>query len=120
MVHLVLRNLLIQYVFVQKKVRQVNLYSHLINKHELKTIYARSLIKALENNLDPKTTKLFDSNEDIINHLYKIKCPFTNGIIDLFNSNQKIIDIDLFILMKYLKNNKKRQIIKNLNVHQSV
>jgi len=55
------------------KVRKFNLYQHLTNKHQLKRIYARRLIKALKDNLDPKTIILFDSNEDIIDPLYRLK-----------------------------------------------
>ncbi|CAF3668035.1 unnamed protein product [Adineta steineri] len=75
----------------KKKTRSVGLYYHFINKHELKPIYARCLLKAISNNEDPKTTKLFDKNEDVINHLWKIPCPFSKNMINLFQYATKDI-----------------------------
>ncbi|CAF5144940.1 unnamed protein product, partial [Rotaria sp. Silwood1] len=37
---------------------------------------ARRLVGAIVKNKDPMITKLFDENEDVINHFYKISCPF--------------------------------------------
>ncbi|CAF1146684.1 unnamed protein product [Adineta steineri] len=75
----------------KKKTRSVGLYYHFLNKHLLQPIYARRLLKAISNNEDPKTTKLFDKNEDVINHLWKIPCPFSKNMINLFQYATKDI-----------------------------
>ncbi|CAF1064999.1 unnamed protein product [Adineta steineri] len=64
--------------------RPIGLYGHFIGRHELKPIYARYLLKAISNNEDPKTTKLFSENEHVINHLCKIPCPFNKNMVHLF------------------------------------
>jgi hypothetical protein len=53
-------------------------------------MYARRLVKAIATNQDPKTTKIFDENEDIINHFYRVPCPFNDGLINLSEFNKKI------------------------------
>jgi hypothetical protein len=60
-----------------------------LNKHKLGSIHARRLIEAIAKNQDPMTTKLFDDNDDIINHSYRIECPFRKGIIHLFDCDKK-------------------------------
>ncbi|CAF1249615.1 unnamed protein product [Adineta steineri] len=74
-----------------KKNRPIGLYYHFINKHDLQPIDARRLLEAISNNDDPKTTKIFYENEDVINHLYKIPCPFSKDIIHLFRGSTKNI-----------------------------
>ncbi len=62
----------------------------MLNKHKLRSIPARRLIKAIAKNRDPMTTKLFDDNDDdIINHSYRIECPFRKGIIHLFDCDKE-------------------------------
>ncbi|CAF1614793.1 unnamed protein product [Rotaria sp. Silwood1] len=62
--------------------RRIGLYYHFIYKHQLKKFYAQHLVRAVVNNRDPGTTKLFDENEDVIDHFYKVSCPFFNGRIN--------------------------------------
>jgi hypothetical protein len=40
-------------------------------------------------NQNPRTTKLFDDNADVIDHSYRIECPFRKGINHLFGSHTK-------------------------------
>ncbi|CAF3966544.1 unnamed protein product [Adineta steineri] len=75
----------------KSKIRPVGLYYHFINKHELKPIYARCLLKAISNNDDPKTTKLFNENEDVTNHVCKILCPVSKNMIHSFRGSTKDI-----------------------------
>ncbi len=76
-----------------KKTRPIGLYYHFINKHELKPIYARRLVVAIAKEHDPKTMKMFDENEEIINHSYKVTCPFNKGMINLFGYKAKILRV---------------------------
>ncbi|CAF4857282.1 unnamed protein product [Rotaria sp. Silwood1] len=62
--------------------RRIGLYYHFIYKHQLKKFYAQHLVRAVVNNRDPGTTKLFDENEGVIDHFYKVSCPFFNGRIN--------------------------------------
>ncbi|CAF3849650.1 unnamed protein product [Rotaria sp. Silwood1] len=48
-------------------------------KHSIKFFYAQRLVQAIADDKDPKTTKLFDGSEDVIDHFYQIPCPFING-----------------------------------------
>ncbi|CAF1269372.1 unnamed protein product [Rotaria sp. Silwood1] len=59
------------------KTRPIRLYNHFIGKHRLKPYYARRLIRAIINNKEPKITKLFDENENVVYNLCKVSCPFT-------------------------------------------
>ncbi|CAF1075713.1 unnamed protein product [Rotaria sordida] len=61
---------------------RIGLYAHFICKHQLKEVYARRLIQAVANNQDPTITKLFDENENVIDHFYKVSCPFLNRRIN--------------------------------------
>ncbi|CAF1452835.1 unnamed protein product [Rotaria sordida] len=65
------------------KKRRVGIYQHFLNKHKLKEVYAQRLIRAVADNQDPKITELFDGNEDVIDHFYRVQCPFTNGRVHL-------------------------------------
>jgi hypothetical protein len=71
-----------------KNQRSRNLYHHFKNKHQLTLANARRLVQAMMKKQNPRTTKLFDDNEDIINHSYKIQCPFRKGINHLFDSHK--------------------------------
>ncbi|CAF1065037.1 unnamed protein product [Adineta steineri] len=73
----------------KKKPRSLVLYFHFLGKHRLKPVYARRLLKAISNNEDPKTTKLFNKNEGVINHLCKIPCPCSKNMIHLFRGSTK-------------------------------
>ncbi len=84
MVHMVLVNQNIQFVFVQIKP-----IVHFKNKHQLTLATARRLVEAIAKKQNPRTTKLFDNNEDIIDHSYRIECPFRKGIHYLFDSHKK-------------------------------
>ncbi|CAF3953947.1 unnamed protein product [Adineta steineri] len=74
-----------------KKTRLIGLYEHFINKHRLQPTYIRRLFRAISNNEDPKTTKLFDENEEVVNQLFKIPCPFSKDMIHLFRGSAKDI-----------------------------
>ncbi|CAF3390816.1 unnamed protein product [Rotaria sp. Silwood1] len=74
-----------------RRSRRIGLYCHFMGKHQLKAGCARRLVGAIVKNKDPMITKLFDENEDVINHFYKISCPFHNGMINLFGCNKKTI-----------------------------
>jgi hypothetical protein len=74
-----------------KSVRRMQLYFHFINKHNLKAIYARRLVQAVANDQNPKTTKIFHGNADVIDHFYKTLCPFNNEMLDLFQYTKKKI-----------------------------
>jgi len=77
-----------------EKTRPIGLYAHFLSKHELKPIYARRLVVAIAKERDPKTTKMFDENEnDVINHFYKVTCPFKNGTINLFGYKKKVLQV---------------------------
>ncbi|CAF1146659.1 unnamed protein product [Adineta steineri] len=76
-----------------KKTRQLQLYSHFRTIHQLQTIYIRRLVRAISNNEDPKTTKLFDESEDVNNHLRKISCPLSKDMIHSFRDSAEDIDI---------------------------
>ncbi|CAF3270524.1 unnamed protein product [Rotaria sp. Silwood2] len=45
-----------------------------MKKHRLKRCYARCLTQAVINNQDPRITKLFNENDDVIDHLYRVPC----------------------------------------------
>ncbi|CAF4854496.1 unnamed protein product [Rotaria sp. Silwood1] len=65
------------------KNHRIQLYNHFIHKHKLKEVFAQRLVQAIADNHDPKITKLFDENENVIDQFYKVLCPFANGPIDL-------------------------------------
>ncbi|CAF4655197.1 unnamed protein product, partial [Rotaria sp. Silwood2] len=48
---------------------RVLLYNHFIRKHKLKEVCTQCLTEAIADNLDPRTTKLFNENESIIDYL---------------------------------------------------
>ncbi|CAF1163906.1 unnamed protein product [Rotaria sp. Silwood1] len=67
------------------------LYDHFFRKHKLKEVCAQRLIEAVADNHDPRTTKLFDENERIIDYLWKVPRPFINGRLDLPEYRQKYL-----------------------------
>ncbi|CAF3902796.1 unnamed protein product [Rotaria sp. Silwood1] len=71
--------------------RQIKLYQHFINKHKFKKVYAQRLVQAIADDKDPKTTKLFDGSEDVIDHFYQIPCPFINGRLDFPEYTRKFV-----------------------------
>ncbi|CAF1216274.1 unnamed protein product [Adineta steineri] len=75
----------------KKKTRPIGLYGHFINKHELKPIYARCLLKAISNNEDPKTAKIFDENDHVIDRSSNIPCPFSKNMVHLIQCSRKNI-----------------------------
>ncbi|CAF1208686.1 unnamed protein product [Rotaria sp. Silwood1] len=64
------------------KTCQIGLYQHFIKKHKLKEVYAQRLMRAVADNKDSKTTKLFDGIENVIDHCYKVPGPFTNVLVN--------------------------------------
>jgi hypothetical protein len=70
---------------------RIGLHAHFINKHQLKITHARRLVEAISNQQDSKTTNLFDENEDIINHFYRIPCSFKHRTINLPGYNKRNI-----------------------------
>ncbi|CAF1226409.1 unnamed protein product [Rotaria sordida] len=70
---------------------RIGLYQHFINKHKLKEVYAQRLIRAVADNQDPRITKLFNESEDVIDHFYKVLCPFFKGRINSPEYRQKNI-----------------------------
>ncbi|CAF3738670.1 unnamed protein product [Rotaria sp. Silwood1] len=67
---------------------QIRLYDHFLRKHKLQEVYVRRLIEAVTNNQDPRTTKLFNEYEIVLDHFYHVPCPFSNGRLDLSEYNQ--------------------------------
>ena len=67
----------------------MNLYDHFRGIHKLTSTFARRLIEATQKKCDPRTTKLVDNNEDIIDYSCMIECPFKNGNIHLFDCQNK-------------------------------
>ena len=61
-----------------KEIKRMYLFSHFIWKHRIKIVYARRLMQALADEQDPRITKLFDENENVINEICKVQCPFFN------------------------------------------
>ncbi|CAF4006055.1 unnamed protein product [Adineta steineri] len=61
-----------------------NLLSHLMEKHQMKKVYADVLHKAAANELDPALTNLFTQNEEVIDHGRFIPCPLAGDMNDLF------------------------------------
>ncbi|CAF4080345.1 unnamed protein product [Adineta steineri] len=76
---------------LNKKTDLIGLYDHFLSKHQLQSICIRRLLRAISNNEDPKTTKLFNENEDVINHLYKMPCPFSKKMTHLIRCPKKNI-----------------------------
>ncbi|CAF1938300.1 unnamed protein product [Rotaria magnacalcarata] len=56
---------------------RVNLYMHLIRVHRFKKVYAKRLLQAVADGLDPRITKLFHENEDPIFRSCNVPCPFS-------------------------------------------
>ncbi|CAF1141039.1 unnamed protein product [Rotaria sordida] len=75
------------------KTRRMQLYFHLLHKHQLKKVYIQRLIQAIAENKDPRITKLFDKNEDVIDHSYKISCPFFHGRVNSLKYNGQNVTI---------------------------
>ncbi|CAF2695277.1 unnamed protein product [Rotaria sp. Silwood2] len=73
--------------------RRIELYFHFIYTHQLKKVYAERLIRAIDDHKDSIITKLFDENEDVINHSYKVPCPFFHGQVNSLKYNGKNITI---------------------------
>ncbi len=56
---------------------------HFTQKHKLKKEHARRLYLAIKYGENPKTAKLFNENEDIIDHDRNVPCPFSSNMINL-------------------------------------
>ncbi len=58
---------------------------HFTQKHKIKKPLARRLYQAIKRGENPKTTKLFNENEDVIDPVRNriIQCPFSNSMINL-------------------------------------
>ncbi|CAF3883198.1 unnamed protein product [Rotaria sp. Silwood1] len=69
--------------------RRIELYFHFTRKHQLKKIYAQRLVQAIVNNEDPHIIKLFNENEDVLDHFYKVQCPFVYENIHTLNYSQQ-------------------------------
>ncbi|CAF2725703.1 unnamed protein product [Rotaria sp. Silwood2] len=77
-----------------RKYNRIELYGHFISKHELKEVYAKRLIRAVADNQDPWITKLFDENENVIDHFYKVSCPlFNEQINSLRSTRQNVVTV---------------------------
>ncbi|CAF3635201.1 unnamed protein product [Rotaria sp. Silwood1] len=76
-----------------KTTRRIELYFHFIYTHQLKKNYAERLIRAVADHKDSRITKLFDENEDVINHSYKVSCPFFHGQVNSIKYNGENITI---------------------------
>ncbi|CAF1358880.1 unnamed protein product [Rotaria sordida] len=75
------------------KTRQILLYYHFMYTHELKKVYAQRLVRAVANHKDSRITKLFDENEDVINHFYKVSCPFFRKRVNSLKYNGQNVTI---------------------------
>ncbi|CAF5003370.1 unnamed protein product, partial [Rotaria sp. Silwood1] len=73
--------------------RRIELYFHFTRKHQLKKIYAQRLVQAIVNNEDPHIIKLFNENEDVLDHFYKVQCPFVYENINTLNYSQQKVNI---------------------------
>ncbi|CAF3043647.1 unnamed protein product, partial [Rotaria sp. Silwood2] len=60
----------------QRRTRRIELYRHFTQTHLLKQVYAQRLAEAVDDNQNPRLLKLFDENEDVIDHFIKVPCPF--------------------------------------------
>ena len=60
-----------------------NLVGHLMFKHKIQKPYARRIYQATQNGEDPRTTKLFDGHEVVMEKAERILCPFHNKRIHL-------------------------------------
>ncbi|CAF1106897.1 unnamed protein product [Rotaria sp. Silwood1] len=94
------------------KTRLSELYSHFTHKHQLKKVYAQRLVRAVVGDQDPSTTKLFDGNENVINHFYKVPCPICCGQINSSEYTRKnIVTVPRqprFIVLHQLKKHLRR------------
>ncbi|CAF1384125.1 unnamed protein product [Rotaria sordida] len=95
-----------------EQTRQFELYNHFIQKHRLKKVYAQRLVRAVVDGQDPKITKLFDENENVINHFYKVPCPICCGQINSSEYNgQNRVTVTCqprFIILQQLKQHLRR------------
>ncbi len=66
-----------------KHIFRRNLMGHFTLKHNIKKTYARQLYQAMQYGKDPKTTKLFNEDEDVMDRDRRISCPFTNKMVHL-------------------------------------
>ncbi|CAF1327633.1 unnamed protein product [Rotaria sordida] len=73
--------------------RRIELYFHFTRKHQLKKLYAQRLVQAIANNQDPHITKLFNENEDVLDHFYKVQCPFVYGNVNTLNNSRRKVNI---------------------------
>ncbi|CAF3661073.1 unnamed protein product [Rotaria sp. Silwood1] len=73
--------------------RRIQLYFHFIYKHQLKKVYAQRLVRAVADHKESRITKLFDENEDVIDHFYKVPCPFFHGRVNSLKYNGQNITI---------------------------
>ncbi|CAF4939471.1 unnamed protein product [Rotaria sp. Silwood1] len=83
-------------------------YTVVPKKHKLKEVCTQSLTEAVADNLDPRTIKLFNENESIIDYLWEVPCPFINGPLDLSEYRQKytknILCSHKLVRLDHLKN----------------
>ncbi|CAF1402448.1 unnamed protein product [Rotaria sp. Silwood1] len=70
--------------------RRIELYLHFTYKHQLKKVCAQRLVRAFADHKDSRIIKLFDENEDVIDHFYKIPCPFYQRVKSLKYNGQNI------------------------------
>ncbi|CAF3180150.1 unnamed protein product, partial [Rotaria sp. Silwood2] len=77
----------------QRQARAIELYLHFVYKHQLKKVYAQRLVRAVADNQDPRITKLFDEKEDVIDHFYKVPCPFFYGQVNSLKDSQRNVTI---------------------------
>lgn len=71
--------------------QRFELYGHFIRKHKLKKDCAQRLLDSIVNEQNPTTAKLFEQNENVLDPVYKVRCPFTNGTINIPGYNLKNI-----------------------------
>ncbi|CAF3923912.1 unnamed protein product [Rotaria sp. Silwood2] len=65
--------------------RLLTLHLHFMNKHKLKSAHSQRLIRAVVANQDPRKTKLFHRNENVINCFDNVPCPFFSGQMNSSN-----------------------------------
>jgi len=73
--------------------RRIELYLHFMYKHHIKKVYVQRLVRAIADNQDPRKTKLFDGNENVIDHFYKVPCPFFYERINSLKDSQRNISV---------------------------
>ncbi|CAF3853575.1 unnamed protein product, partial [Rotaria sp. Silwood1] len=59
-------------------------------EESIQKVCAQRLVRAFADHKDSRIIKLFDENEDVIDHFYKIPCPFYQRIKSLKYNGQNL------------------------------